>query len=237
AGRADPSAQHLSGGLHPRAGDELRSGGGAAALQPVSRLGGGNQQRPRPLPRRIRRRRATRRDQVPGPGKWGDRHRAAEGGAGGFGGDEVKRRTVGRSDSRTVVPVIRRVAVGLVLLSVSPTVRPSAQSFPTQPPRPTPLSPVRFPPFKEATLASELALARTRALSALALELSQPASVAGRIFAKEIYGPNPYGRNGTRESYNAVTRDDVAQLAADRLRPAGALLVVAGDVTELQVRG
>ena len=241
-----------------------------------------------------------------------------------------------------MVPVIRRVAVGLVLLSVSPTVRPSAQSFPTQPPRPTPLSPVRFPPFKEATLASglqlvvvehheqpavsvslsfraggiydppgkeglaelvaelltkgttsrsaeqmaatiegvggslsasasedfltisadalsdqvglvfdllgdvvrhatfpesELALARTRALSALALELSQPASVAGRIFAKEIYGPNPYGRNGTRESYNAVTRDDVAQLAADRLRPAGALLVVAGDVTELQVRG
>ena len=241
-----------------------------------------------------------------------------------------------------MVPVIRRVAVGLVLLSVSPTVRPSAQSFPTQPPRPTPLSPVRFPPFKEATLASglqlvvvehheqpavsvslsfraggiydppgkeglaelvaelltkgttsrsaeqmaatiegvggslsasasedfltisadalsdqvglvfdllgdvvrhamfpesELALARTRALSALALELSQPASVAGRIFAKEIYGPNPYGRSATRESYNAVTRDDVAQLAADRLRPAGALLVVAGDVTELQVRG
>src|SRR5439155_403795 len=196
----------------------------------------------------------------------------------------------------------------------------SSQAFPTQPPRPTPLSPVRFPPFKEATLASglqlvvvehheqpavsvslsfraggiydppgkeglaelvaelltkgttsrsaeqmaatiegvggslsasasedfltisadalsdqvglvfdllgdvvrhatfpesELALARTRALSALALELSQPASVAGRIFAKEIYGPNPYGRSATRESYNAVTRDDVAQRATD----------------------
>src|SRR3989454_12816827 len=84
---------------------------------------------------------------------------------------------------------------------------------------------------------SELALARTRALSALALELSQPASVAGRIFAKEIYGPNPYGRGATRAGYNAVTRDDVAQFAADRRRPAGAPLLGAGDVTELRVRG
>src|SRR5207249_6380237 len=64
---------------------------------------------------------------------------------------------------------------------------------------------------------SELALARTRALSALALSLSQPASVAARIFGKEIYGPNPYGRSATRESYNAVTRDDVTRFAADRL--------------------
>src|SRR5207247_2159665 len=234
-------------------------------------------------------------------------------------------------------------ALGLaMLLSAYPLIRLSAQAFPRTPPRPTPLSPVRFPPFKEATLASglqlvvvehhelpvvsvslsfraggiydppgkeglaelvaelltkgttsrsaeqmaatiegvggslaasasedfltisadalsdqvelvfdllgdvlrhatfpetELALARTRALSTLALELSQPASIAGRIFAKEIYGPNPYGRGATRESYNAVTRDDVAQFAAERVRPAGALLVVAGDVTELRVRG
>jgi zinc protease len=227
------------------------------------------------------------------------------------------------------------------LLSVSPTVRLPAQGFPATPPRPTPLSPVRFPPFKQATLAnglqlvlvehheqpvvsvslsfraggiydppgkegvaelvaellnkgtagrsaeqiaqtiegvggslsasasedfltisadalsdqlglvfdlvgdvtqhsafpeSELALARTRALSALSLSLSQPAALAGRIFGSEIYGPNPYGRSATRESYNAVTRDDVATFAADRLRPAGALLVVAGDVAEPQVR-
>ena len=90
----------------------------------------------------------------------------------------------------------------------------------------------QHPAFPE----SELALARTRALSALALSLSQPASVAARIFGKEIYGPNPYGRSATRESYNAVTRDDITQFAADRLRPSGALLVVAGDVTEPQVR-
>ncbi len=228
-----------------------------------------------------------------------------------------------------------------VLLSGYPPIRLSAQGFPTKPPRPTPLSPARFPPFNEAALPnglqlvvvehheqpvvsvtlsfraggiydpagreglsslvaelvtkgtesrtaeqiaatiegvggslsassgddfltvsadalsdqvelvfellgdvtlhstfpeSELELARTRALSALALELSQPSSVAGRFFASEIYGRNPYGRSATRESYRAITHEDVATFAAQRLRPAGALLVVAGDVTEAQVR-
>jgi len=84
--------------------------------------------------------------------------------------------------------------------------------------------------------ASELELARTRALSGLALELSQPATVAARFFAREIYGENPYGKSPTAESYKAVSPDDVTQFAAARLRPAGlrggnALLVVAGDVT------
>lgn len=86
-----------------------------------------------------------------------------------------------------------------------------------------------FPP-------AELELARTRSLSALALQLSQPGSVADRFFASEIYGRNPYGRSPTRASYNAVTADDVTQFARQRFRPAGALLVVAGDVTDEQVR-
>jgi len=84
----------------------------------------------------------------------------------------------------------------------------------------------------------ELELARTRALSALALQLSQPGAVAQRFFGGEVYGRNPYGRSATRESYQAVTRDDVIQFAHARLRPSGggALLVVAGDVTEAQAR-
>src|SRR3989454_4785253 len=39
-----------------------------------------------------------------------------------------------------------------------------------------------------------------------------------------------------RSSYTAVTRDDVTAFAGQRLRPAGALLVVAGDVTTPQVQ-
>src|SRR5204862_6478256 len=248
----------------------------------------------------------------------------------------VRRRKGAQVDGRTVY-----VVAALMLLSASPAVRLSAQAFPTAPPKPTPLTPVRFPPFKEATLAnglqlvviehheqpvvsatlsfraggiydpagkeglstlaaellskgtdnrsaeqiaatiegvggtlaatsgddfltisadalsdqaelvldllgdvtlhptfpeSELELARTRALSNLELELSQPSVVAQRFFGKEIYGRNPYGRSATRESYRAVTRDDITLFARQRLRPAGALLVVAGDVTDEQVR-
>jgi predicted Zn-dependent peptidase len=255
----------------------------------------------------------------------------------------VRRRTLkdsltvaaGRADGWTV-----RAVTVLLLLSAGPSVL-SAQGFPTTPPKPTPLTPVRFPPFKEAALANglqlvviehheqpvvsvtlsfraggiydppgkeglstlaaellskgtdsrsaeqiaatiegvggtlsassgddfltisgdalsdqaglvfdllgdvtlhstfsegELELARTRALSALALQLSQPSAVAQRFFGSEIYGRNPYGRSSTRESYRAVTRDDVTQFARQHLRPAGAVLVVAGDVTDAQVR-
>src|SRR5205823_14657679 len=93
--------------------------------------------------------------EVGGWGEFGGGHGVAVSGSGGFGGDEVRRRAVGRSGSRTVVPVVRRLAVGVFFLSVSPTVRPSGQ---TRPPPPTPLSPVRFPPFKEATLGNGLQL-------------------------------------------------------------------------------
>src|SRR5438128_11543977 len=210
-----------------------------------------------------------------------------------------------------------------ILVSGYPAIRLSAQGFPTKPPKPTPLSPARFPPFQEVALpnglqlviiehheqpvvsvtlsfraggsydpagkeglsalvaelltkgterrtaeqlaatiegvggslsassgddfltvsadalsdqvdlvfdvlgdvvlhatfpASEVELARTRALSALALELSRPASLASRFFASEVYGRNPYGRSATRESYTAVTRDDEIGRASCRAR-------------------
>jgi zinc protease len=79
--------------------------------------------------------------------------------------------------------------------------------------------------------ASELELARTRALSSLTLMLSEPGSLAARFFAAEIYGPNPYGRSPTEASYKTIRREDVVEFARARLRPRGALLVVAGDVT------
>ena len=81
-----------------------------------------------------------------------------------------------------------------------------------------------FPP-------EELELARTRFLSSLEVELSQPEAVAARVFQKEIYGRHPYGRNTSPESYRAISRADVASFASRRLRPSGALLVVSGDIT------
>ena len=84
--------------------------------------------------------------------------------------------------------------------------------------------------------ADELELARTRYLSALELDLSQPENVASRAFAKELYGRHPYGRSASPASYKAITRDDVARFAGLRLRPAGALLVIAGDMTLAHAR-
>ncbi len=82
----------------------------------------------------------------------------------------------------------------------------------------------------------ELELARTQALSALALALSQPQNVADQFFNKEIYGRHPYGRSPTPDSYKAISQDDVKRFAAARLRPGGALLVIAGDATLARAR-
>ncbi|MBI1968178.1 MAG: insulinase family protein [Gemmatimonadetes bacterium] len=82
----------------------------------------------------------------------------------------------------------------------------------------------------------ELELARTRYLSALQVNLSDPEFLAERFFDREIYGAHLYGRMTSPESYKAISRDDVVKFAATRLRPSGALMVVAGDITLAQAR-
>lgn len=82
----------------------------------------------------------------------------------------------------------------------------------------------------------ELELARTRFLSSLEVELSQPDNVAARAFQKELYGRHPYGRNTSVAAFRAITRNDVVAFVARRIRPGGALLVVAGDITLARAR-
>jgi zinc protease len=84
--------------------------------------------------------------------------------------------------------------------------------------------------------ATEVDLSRTRALSSLQLELSEPGSIAQRVFRHEVYGDQPYGRNYTPPSLRAITRDDVLAFFNAHIKPAGALLVVAGDVNPATVQ-
>ena len=77
---------------------------------------------------------------------------------------------------------------------------------------------------------SEVSLLRTQTLSGLQLELSQPASLASRYFAREVYGTHPYARRAVPKSVEAITRDDLVRFQRLRLRPQGALLVLAGDL-------
>jgi zinc protease len=83
---------------------------------------------------------------------------------------------------------------------------------------------------------TEVELLRTQTLSGLQVALSQPESVADRIFHRTLYGQNPYGRSADPASIRATKRADLVAFQRSRLRPAGALLVVAGDVSLAQVR-
>ena len=77
----------------------------------------------------------------------------------------------------------------------------------------------------------EIELLRTQTLSALTLDLSSPASLAERAFARGLFGDHPYGRRADPASIKSITRDDIVAFHAARVRPAGALLVVAGDLS------
>jgi predicted Zn-dependent peptidase len=77
----------------------------------------------------------------------------------------------------------------------------------------------------------EIELYRTQTLSGLQLEQSQPAAIAGRIFASELYGKHPYGRRADAASVKAIAKADLIAFQKARLRPTGALLVLAGDIT------
>lgn len=78
--------------------------------------------------------------------------------------------------------------------------------------------------------AKEVDLAKTQTLSALRLQNSNPAAIATRIFNRELYGALPYGKSETPASVQGLTRDDVLAFYRTRVRPEGALLVVAGDI-------
>lgn len=82
----------------------------------------------------------------------------------------------------------------------------------------------------------EIELNRTQALSALRLARSQPAQIASEAFARELYGQHPYGRHASQESVKGLTRADVVGYHARMLRPGGALLVLAGDITLAKAR-
>lgn len=88
------------------------------------------------------------------------------------------------------------------------------------------------PTFPEA----EVELLRTQTLSNLQLEQTQPAAIAGRMLAGELYGEHPYARRPTPASVRAITRDEIAQFASAWLKPQGALLVIAGDLSEADAR-
>jgi len=69
--------------------------------------------------------------------------------------------------------------------------------------------------------------------AALQSEEDEPGVVAGREFAKDLYGPFPYGRpvRGTAPGLSAITRQDLVAFHSRYWRPNNAILVLVGDLT------
>ena len=91
------------------------------------------------------------------------------------------------------------------------------------------------PAFSE----DDLARVRENLLSTLARRKDSPPLIAGLTLARVVYGENhPYGwpAIGTEESVRRLTRSDVQAFFQKYYRPNNAVLVVAGDMREAELR-
>ncbi len=84
---------------------------------------------------------------------------------------------------------------------------------------------------------TEISLLRIQTLSGLDLERSQPASIAARVLDQMLFGDHPYAKHPTPASVKSIGRTDLLAFQKARLKPAGALLVIAGDITLAEARG
>ncbi|HEV8150218.1 MAG TPA: insulinase family protein [Gemmatimonadales bacterium] len=89
--------------------------------------------------------------------------------------------------------------------------------------------------LRPAFAEKELELLRTQTLSALQVSLTQPDELADRAFRRALYGSHPYARSEAPASVRSLTRADLLAFQRSRLRPGGALLVIAGDVNAAQI--
>jgi zinc protease len=91
------------------------------------------------------------------------------------------------------------------------------------------------PAFSE----DDLARVRENLLSTLARRKDSPPLVAGLTFARVLYGTgHPYGwpAGGTEESARRITRGEIQAFFQEYYRPNNAVLVVAGDIREAELR-
>lgn len=87
------------------------------------------------------------------------------------------------------------------------------------------------PTFPEEELETE----KTRRISALRLNRSQPGVLAQETFVREVYGTHPYGQVETAASIGAIDAGDLERFHEARYRPGEALFVVAGAVDPAEI--
>ena len=68
-------------------------------------------------------------------------------------------------------------------------------------------------------------------------EKENPSAVAGKEFAKTVFGDHPYGRptEGLPETLDRIIRDDIVRFHAAHYIPNNTIMAVVGDVTEKEI--
>ncbi len=79
----------------------------------------------------------------------------------------------------------------------------------------------------------EIDRARTQTIDAIGVQLKNPATLAGFVATRAVFGAKPYGHliSGTPSSLKSITRADVTAAYAASWRPDRATLVMVGDIT------
>lgn len=89
-----------------------------------------------------------------------------------------------------------------------------------------------------AFAAAELDRSRAQALDGLRVQMSDPASLAGMVAGRAVYGATAYGHplTGTLASLPAITRTDLSAAYRATWQPAQTALVLVGDITPAAAR-
>ena len=92
--------------------------------------------------------------------------------------------------------------------------------------------------LRPAFAADEIERVRTSRMTTLLQQKDSPRVVAVKIIGHVLYGDAPYGYTplGTEAANKAIAREDLTGLWKKTFVPAGAALVLAGDLTEAQAR-
>ncbi len=94
---------------------------------------------------------------------------------------------------------------------------------------------VQNPAFRK----EEIERVRRLRLTSLLQQADDPNVLAAKVFYREVYGVNsPYGYldTGTKESTESISRDDMLDFYRGGYGPQNTALVVAGDLTQAQLR-
>ena len=84
----------------------------------------------------------------------------------------------------------------------------------------------------------EIEKVRVQLLAAIKNFWDTPSSFANQLIKQELYKDHPFSKNslGSKETVEAITRDDIVDLYATFITPDGAKLAIVGDLKKYDVK-